>query len=57
MKAGYDDAVLEHLRAIRAELVRMGEWLQAMHGEMKAMNDDLAGHLKRMNERDLTTSS
>ena len=38
-----DNLVLEHLRAIRGELAKMGDWMHTTSVEMTAIRQHLAG--------------
>jgi hypothetical protein len=38
-----DNLVLEHLRGIRSEMTKMGEWMHTMSVEMTAIRQHLAG--------------
>lgn len=38
-----DSLVLEHLRGIRSEMAKMGEWMHTMSVEMTAIRQHLAG--------------
>ena len=38
-----DNLMLEHLRAIRAEMAKMGDWMHTMSVEMTAIRQHLAG--------------
>jgi hypothetical protein len=38
-----ENLVLEHLRAIRGEMARMGDWMHTMSVEMTAIRQHLAG--------------
>jgi hypothetical protein len=38
-----DNLVLEHLRGIRSEMAKMGEWMHTMSVEMTAIRQHLAG--------------
>jgi hypothetical protein len=41
-----ENLVLEHLRAIRAEMERMAGWMQTISDEMAAMKQHLAAVIK-----------
>jgi hypothetical protein len=50
-----DNLVLEHLRAIRSELAKMGEWMHTMSVETTAIRRNLGvvisrGYVTRPNE-------
>jgi hypothetical protein len=39
------DLMLEHLRAIRGEMAKMGEWMQTLSAEVTAIRQHLAGFM------------
>jgi hypothetical protein len=44
-----DNLVLEHLRAIRAEVTKLGEWMHSMSIDMTAMRHHLFGAITTQN--------
>lgn len=44
-----DNLVLEHLRAIRAEMTKLADWMQTMSSELTAMRHHLFGTITTQN--------